>query len=181
MEPRDAAEGIKGYIRSIPNFPKSGVNFRDITPLLKDKEGFRICIKEMARKVEGRRIDYVVGIEARGFIPGAALAYELGVGFIPARKKGKLPRRSISKDYALEYGTATLEMHHDSVESGKNVLIVDDLLATGGTARAVGELVRELGGNIVAFLFVIELIGLNGRKKLGNNEVISLVEYTETE
>lgn len=152
--------------------------FRDITPMLKDREAFRACIDALKERTEGMKIDYIVGIDARGFIIGGALAYELGLGFIPARKKGKLPYKSVGVDYSLEYGTATLEMHEDSLGKGDNVLIVDDLLATGGTAGAVGELVRKLGANVLGYAFVVELPDLKGRERLRDGDVISLVRFT---
>lgn len=170
-------KSLEDRIRSIPDYPKPGINFRDITPLLKDKEAFRNCIKALQQRIKDMRVDYIVGIDARGFIIGSALAYAMGVGFIPARKKGKLPYKSISVDYALEYGTATLEMHKDSLEEGDHVLIVDDLLATGGTARAVGEMVKKLGAKIEGYAFIIELSDLKGREKLEKYPVISLIKY----
>lgn len=177
MDQEVAIRSIERSIRTIPDYPKPGIMFRDITPMLKDKKAFRDCIDTLKERVKDLRIDCIVGIDARGFIIGSALAYVLGVGFIPARKKGKLPYKSVSADYELEYGTATLEMHEDSIVRGERVLIVDDLLATGGTAGAVGSMVEKLGGRIEAYLFVIELPDLKGRKKLGGHNVISLVKF----
>jgi adenine phosphoribosyltransferase len=168
---------IRGKIRSIKDYPKKGIVFRDITTLLKDGKSFRYCIDQIAYLVMDRNIDYVVGMEARGFIFGSALAYRLGKGFIPIRKKGKLPYHTVKRDYALEYGSATLEMHTDAIEKGSRVLIIDDLLATGGTAKAAAELVEEVGGKIDSFVFLVELGELKGRKKLPGYEIISLLKY----
>ncbi len=175
---RDTELLIRGMIRDVPDYPKKGILFKDITPLLKDKRAFETCIDELAKAVDGMKPDYIVGMESRGFIIGGALAYKLKVGFIPARKQGKLPHDKISRSYGLEYGTATLEMHKDAMERGSKVLIVDDLLATGGTANAAAGLVEDLGGKVLGFAFVIELGDLNGRKALPKGEnVISLVKY----
>jgi adenine phosphoribosyltransferase len=168
---------IKSKIRDINDYPKKGIIFRDITTLIKDKEAFRICIDQLAEEVKDKNVDYILGIEARGFIFGSALAYRLGKGFIIVRKKGKLPYGTVSKDYALEYGNETIEIHKDSIEKGKNVLIVDDLLATGGTAKAVAELVEELGGKVAGIAFIVELTGLKGRDKLKDFDIISLAKY----
>ncbi len=172
-----AMTAVEKAIRSIPDYPKPGIIFRDITPVLKDRDAFRACIEALKAEANGMEIDYVVGIDARGFIIGAALAYELRLGFIPARKKGKLPYRSVSAEYTLEYGTATLEMHEDALGKGDRVLVVDDLLATGGTAAAVGKLVERLGAKVKAYAFVVELPDLGGRKRLGNTRIISLVRF----
>jgi adenine phosphoribosyltransferase len=174
---KSAESVIKGRIRAIPDYPKKGIIFRDITPLLKDRKAFSICIEELAKRLSAYKPDYIVGIEARGFIVGSALAYKMGLGFIPIRKKGKLPYDKISKDYYLEYGVETMELHKDSVEKGSRVFIVDDLLATGGTAEAAAGLVKSLGGSVLGFAFIIELSDLNGRQKLGGSEIISLVTY----
>lgn len=168
---------IKGTIRSIPDYPKKGVIFRDITTLLKDKKAFSTCIEELASWAQKRDADCIVGIEARGFIIGGALAARLSLGFVPVRKKGKLPHKTIGKKYQLEYGEAEVEIHKDAIEKGNKVLIVDDLLATGGTARAVADLVESVGGRIVGFAFLIELTGLAGREKIKQYDVISLVKY----
>ena len=168
---------IEKLIRDIPDFPKEGIIFKDITTLLKDKEGLKAVIDIFKEKYSGKNIDYVVGAEARGFIFGAAIAYAIGAGFIPARKPGKLPYKTINASYELEYGTDTLEMHIDAIEKGKNVLIADDLLATGGTAKAIAELVEKSGGNIVEIAFLIELEFLNGKEKLNNYNVFSIIKY----
>jgi adenine phosphoribosyltransferase len=177
MDREAAIRAIESKIRTIPDYPKQGIMFRDITPMLKDKEAFRTCIEVLKEEAKAMKLDYIVGIEARGFIIGSALAYALGLGFIPARKKGKLPYKSISMDYTLEYGTATLEMHEDSLGKGDRVLVVDDLLATGGSAETVGKLVRKLGARIEGYLFVIELEDLKGRERLKGERVISLVKF----
>jgi len=170
-------EALRNKIRNIPDYPKKGIIFRDITPLLKDGNAFMTVISEMAAPFRESHIDYVAGIEARGFILGGALAKELGAGFIPIRKKGKLPYRTISADYDLEYGKATIEVHEDSVEKGSTVLIVDDLLATGGTAKAAADLMKRLGANIAGFAFLVELTELGGTAKLEGKKVVCLVKY----
>lgn len=164
------------YIRNIPDFPTPGIQFKDITTLLKRKEAFREAIDLLAGALRPARPDLVVGIEARGFIIGAPIAYLLECGFVPVRKKGKLPAATLSKTYQLEYGSATLEMHRDAIEPGQRVVVVDDLLATGGTTKAVCEMVEELGGNIVGIGFVIELEALRGRERLAKYPVVSLVK-----
>ena len=148
---------LKKYIRNIQDYPKEGILFRDITTLLKDKDAFKFAIDSMAKQVEDKKIDYIVGAESRGFLIGSALAYRLNCGFVPVRKKGKLPCKTISEEYALEYGTDSLYMHEDAINKGANVLIVDDLIATGGTALAMMKMVERLGGNIVGSSFLIEL------------------------
>ena len=158
---------LKNYIRDIKDYPKEGILFRDITTLLKDKDAFKFAIDSMAKQVEDKKIDYIVGAESRGFLIGSALAYRLNCGFVPVRKKGKLPCKTISEEYALEYGTDSLYMHEDAINKGANVLIVDDLIATGGTALAMMKMVERLGGNIVGSSFLIELKELNGRKDIG--------------
>jgi adenine phosphoribosyltransferase len=168
---------IETLIRAIPDFPIPGILFRDITPLLKDKQGFRSAIDLFVERFKGRDIDYVVGIEARGYIFGAPLAYALGAGFIPIRKPGKLPYATYAETYALEYGTNSLEVHRDALAEGDRVLIVDDLLATGGTAAATGRLLERLGARIDAYAFLIELAALNGRAALANAEVVTFVSY----
>lgn len=170
-------DAIKAKIRTIPDYPKNGVLFRDITPLLKDKVAFGLIIKELANKYRDARIDYVAGVEARGFILGGAIARELNTGFVPIRKKGKLPYRKISADYELEYGKETLEVHEDAVERGSRVLIVDDLLATGGTAKAAAELIERLGATVAGFAFLIELTDLGGMEKLKGNRAVCLIKY----
>jgi adenine phosphoribosyltransferase len=168
---------LESSIRSIPDFPKQGILFRDITTLLKDKKAFKHAIDALVAKFRKKKIDAVVAVEARGFILGGAIAHKLGAGFIPVRKKGKLPWRTKSVTYALEYGTDTLEIHEDALKQGVRVLIVDDLLATGGTVKAVTELVESQGAKIVGIAFVIELVDLSGRSKLSKYSVVSLVKF----
>ena len=157
---------VQDYIRTIPDFPHEGIMFRDVTTLFADPRGFRMAIDQMLHPYAGMQIDKVVGLEARGFILGGAIAHQLSVGFVPVRKKGKLPGTTISEDYTLEYGEAVVELHDDAISSGETVLVVDDLLATGGTAAAGIRLVERLGGEIVGCAFVIDLPDLGGRKKL---------------
>jgi adenine phosphoribosyltransferase len=168
---------IEALIRAIPDFPIPGILFRDITPLLKDKQGFKRAIDLFVDRFKDGRVDYVVGIESRGYIFGAPLAYALGAGFIPVRKPGKLPFDKLTEDYELEYGTNSLEIHADALSQGDRVVVVDDLLATGGTAAATGRLLERLGAHIVAYAFTIELAGLGGRKALPDAEVVSFVTY----
>ena len=164
-------------IRSIPDFPKPGILFRDITTLLKDKRAFKKTVGLLAKEFKHKKIDYVVGVEARGFILGGAIAEKIGVGFVPVRKKGKLPWKTKSVTYELEYGTDTLEVHEDALEPGCRVLIVDDLLATGGTVHAVAQLVEAQKAKIVGIAFVIELVDLKGREKLKKYPILSLIEF----
>jgi adenine phosphoribosyltransferase len=172
----DETVDLKTKIRRIPEF--KGVVFWDITQLLKDKYAFRECIKQMAEHGRDRGADVVVSSEARGFILGAALAYELGLGFVPIRKKGKLPSKTVSLTYQKEYESDTIEIHEDSIEAGQKVLLVDDLLATGGTIKANAELVEKLGGEIIGMVFLIELGYLHGREALGGKyEVFSIINY----
>lgn len=166
---------LASYIRNVPDFPRPGIQFKDITTLLKDRDAFRETIDRLVELFRDQNVELIVGIEARGFVIGAPLAYHLGCGFVPVRKKGKLPAATLSKTYDLEYGSATLEIHRDAIQRGQRVLIVDDLLATGGTTKAVCEMVEELGGNIVGVGFVIELEALKGREKLAPHRVYSLV------
>jgi adenine phosphoribosyltransferase len=168
---------LKSKIRHVPDFPKAGILFYDITTLLQDPTGLRAAIDGMALPFAAARIDVVVGIESRGFIFGAAVADRIGAGFIPVRKPGKLPSKTVRQTYALEYGTDALEMHQDAVSRGQRVLIVDDLLATGGTARATADLVEGLGGDVQAFAFLIELVELHGRAKLGERAVHAVLQY----
>jgi len=168
---------IETLIRAIPDFPIPGILFRDITPLLKDKQGFRRAVDLFVERFIGRGIDYVVGIEARGYILGAPIAYAIGAGFIPVRKPGKLPHEKLSEEYALEYGTNSLEIHADAIGKGDRVLVVDDLLATGGTAAATARLLERLGANVDAFAFLVELTQLRGREALGGAEIVSFVAY----
>ncbi|WP_121063038.1 adenine phosphoribosyltransferase [Chachezhania antarctica] len=157
---------VKDYVRTIVDFPHEGIMFRDVTTLFADPRGFRMAIDQMLHPYAGERIDKVAGLEARGFIMGGAIAHQLSVGFVPIRKKGKLPARTISQDYKLEYGEAIMELHDDAIEPDERVLLVDDLLATGGTAEAGVKLIERLGGEIVSCAFVIELPELGGRKVL---------------
>jgi adenine phosphoribosyltransferase len=170
-------DDLKRRIRDIPDFPKPGILFRDITPLLSDGEAFRQAIDYIGERYRDRGIDVVVGVEARGFIMGAALAYKLRAGNILIRKPGKLPYKTHRTTYALEYGTDTLEIHQDAFKSGQRVLIADDLLATGGTISAAVDLVKQLGGEIVELAFLIELTALNGREKLKDYSLFSLIQY----
>lgn len=170
-------DNLKKLIREVPDFPKPGINFYDITTLLKDPTGLEETIDALTEACRGLNVDTVIGVESRGFIFGAPLAYQLGVGFIPVRKPKKLPSDTVSVSYDLEYGTDTLEMHKDAVGEGHNVLIIDDLLATGGTAKAVVDLVEGVGGKVSALLFVVELTFLNGRAKFAGHNVKSLISY----
>jgi adenine phosphoribosyltransferase len=168
---------LKSLIREVPDFPKPGINFYDITTLLKHPEGLRNTVDALASEFEGTKVDSVIGIEARGFIFAPALAYHLGAGFVPVRKPRKLPAECASISYDLEYGQDTLQIHRDAVGDGHRVIIADDLLATGGTARAVCELVEQLGGTVLGLVFVVELEFLPGRKKLNGYDVRSLIKY----
>jgi adenine phosphoribosyltransferase len=170
---------LSAKIRDIPDFPKRGIVFKDIMPLLADSDALHETVERLGEFAEPRKPDVVLGAEARGFILGAALAYRLGCGFVAARKPGKLPWRTISAKYALEYGFDALELHADAIAQGSRVLIHDDLLATGGTARAKIDLVEQLGGTVVGLAFVIELEFLNGREKLGGYDVFSLIQYSD--
>lgn len=168
---------FKDNIRSIPNYPIEGVIFRDITPLMLDSEAFNGVCDQFYNRYRNMKIDKVVGIDARGFIFGSVLAYKLKAGFVPVRKKGKLPYKTISEDYTLEYGENIVEIHEDAIEKGENVLIVDDLMATGGTIAAATKLVETLGGKIVECAFLIELPDLKGREKIKDYKVFALVEF----
>ncbi len=170
-------EELKNLIREVPDFPKPGILFYDLTTLLKDKDGLQKVINALTDQYQGKNIDKVVGIEARGFIFAPTLAYNLNAGFVPVRKQGKLPAETISATYELEYGEDTLEMHRDSIERGQQVLIVDDLIATGGTAAATARMVKQLGGEVVAFAFVVELEALHGPAKLDGYDVFSMLKY----
>jgi adenine phosphoribosyltransferase len=170
-------DALRAKIREVPDFPKPGILFYDITTLLKEADAFREVIDEMADQVKDARIDLVVGMESRGFIFSAPLAYKLGAGFVPVRKLGKLPAETIEVEYSLEYGTATLEVHRDAIARGQRVLIVDDLLATGGTVMGTIELVRRLGGEIAGLSFMVELTALKGREKLGDYTINTLLAY----
>ncbi len=170
---------LRDKIRQIPDFPKEGIVFRDITTLIKDKDAFKQAVDEIVSDLKDKKIDYIVGPEARGFLMGSAVAYALGVGFVPVRKKGKLPGEVIQKEYDLEYGTDILEIHKDAIEKGSNVAIVDDLLATGGTVFAVSSLLEDIGAKVAAMEFLIELTFLNPREKLEKYHINSLVKYDE--
>ena len=169
---------LKEYIRNVPDFPKPGIQFKDITTLWKDNKAFKESIDLLYQRYRDKKIDKVVGAESRGFIIASPLAYLLNAGFVPVRKKGKLPYKKINVVYELEYGTDSLEMHEDAIQEGENILVVDDLLATGGTMEAIIELVKKLGGNIIEAAFIVELEPLNGRKKI-DAPVFSLVKYQD--
>jgi adenine phosphoribosyltransferase len=168
---------LKKHIRDIPNFPQEGIIFKDISTLIKNKDAFKKSVDILARKFKKEKVEYVVGVEARGFIFGAALAYKLGAGFVPVRKKGKLPYKTKSVTYQLEYGTDTLEIHADAFKPNARVLIVDDLLATGGTVQAVTQLIRAQKVKIVGIAFLVELKFLNGKDRLKNLPIYSILQY----
>ncbi len=168
---------VEDYIKSIPDFPEKGIIFRDITSVAQDPEGFHLAISEMEKKLEGLDFELVLGTESRGFIFGAPVAYDLHKGFVPIRKKGKLPRETISETYDLEYGSATIEIHKDAIKPGQKVVLIDDLIATGGTTKAALNLIERLGGQCVAMVFLIELAGLNGRDKLPGCNIQAVVTY----
>ena len=168
---------LKSYIREIPDFPKPGIGFKDIMPLLQDKEAFKEAIDSLYDAVKDCEFDKIIAVESRGFILGGALAYKMGVGFVPVRKKGKLPSKTISYTYQLEYGEDTLEIHEDALAAGERVLILDDLLATGGTVRAAINMVEQLKAEVAAVVFLIELTFLNGRDKIGDYPIKSLIQF----
>lgn len=168
---------LKQHIRDVPDFPKPGIMFKDITPLLQNHKAFDAIIKNFTDRYSSQKIDIVVGIESRGFLFGAPLAHQLGASFVPVRKKGKLPYKTIDMSYELEYGSATIEMHTDAVKKGQKVVVIDDLLATGGTADAACRLVKMQGGEVLECAFVVELGFLSGRNKIKNTPVYSLVNY----
>jgi adenine phosphoribosyltransferase len=170
-------DDIKKLIREVPDYPKPGILFYDLTTVLKDKQGFHSLVDQLCGHYDGRNIDKIAGIEARGFIFAPALAYRLGAGFVPVRKPKKLPAKTRAVSYALEYGTDSLELHEDAITPGDRVIICDDLLATGGTAAAAAKLIQELGGKVEGLAFAVELTFLNGRKKLPNFDVFSLIQY----
>ena len=170
-------KALEDYVTTIPNFPKEGIMFRDVTTILSDKDGFKLAIDGLIEKLKDVDFDLVVGSESRGFIFGAPIAYAMDKGFILVRKKGKLPRATYSEDYELEYGTATLEMHQDAIRKGQKVVIIDDLIATGGTTEAIIKLVEREGGEIVKIGFVMELEGLKGKERLKDYDVFSLISY----
>jgi adenine phosphoribosyltransferase len=177
MSLEQSAESLKSLIRDVPDFPKPGILFKDITTLLRDPVGFRRALDMFTVLCGDRPVDAVMAIESRGFILGSALADRLGVGFVPVRKPGKLPSKTIRCTYDLEYGTDCLEVHDDAFTKGQRVLVVDDVIATGGTAKAAGDLARQLGASVTAYAFLVELGFLNGRAKLGGAEVLSLIRY----
>jgi adenine phosphoribosyltransferase len=168
---------LKDYVTAIPDFPKEGILFRDITTVIEDPKGFKMAIDGLTASLESLDFDLILGSESRGFVFGAPVAYAMGKGFVLVRKKGKLPRKTISESYELEYGEATLEMHIDSIKKGQKVVIIDDLIATGGTTAAVIKMIERLGGEVVKICFVIELAGLKGREALKGYDVDSLIIY----
>lgn len=168
---------LKSYIRQIPNWPKDGINFIDITTLLERPDAFAAAVDKMAEQYKNKHIDCVAAVEARGFILGSAIAYQLGAGFVPIRKPGKLPYKTVSEKYHLEYGTGQIEIHTDAIKPGQKVLVVDDLIATGGTIAAACKLIEQLGGKIAACAFLVELTFLPGREKLKGYEVTSLIKF----
>ena len=179
IAPMDSAiiDKLRASVRDVPDFPKKGIVFKDITPLLSDQALFRASIDLFLERCRGKEIDKIVGIDARGFLFGSAVAYELSVGFVPIRKRGKLPYKTETAKYSLEYGQAEMEMHIDAVGAGERVILVDDLLATGGTSAAAAALIRKAGGDLVEAQFLIELEFLNGRKQLDRTAVISFLKY----
>lgn len=170
-------KSLKDYVVTVPDFPEKGVMFRDVTSVLEDAEGLHLAIDEMQKCLDGLDFDVIAGVESRGFIFGMPIAYNLKKPFVPVRKAGKLPRETVSRTYDLEYGQATIEMHTDSIKPGQRVVIVDDLIATGGTVAAAAKLVEALGGKVVRILFLMELEGLEGRKRLSNYDVASVIKY----
>ena len=168
---------LEEYVKSIPDFPEKGIIFRDVTSVLQDAEGLHMAIDQMQEKLEGVDFDVVLGPESRGFIFGVPIAYNMHKAFVPVRKKGKLPRATISQTYDLEYGTATIEIHKDAIQPGQKVVIIDDLIATGGTTEAIIKMVEELGGEVVKIVFLMELAGLKGREKLKGYDVDSAIIY----
>jgi adenine phosphoribosyltransferase len=168
---------IEEYVKSIPDFPEKGIIFRDVTSVLQDADGLQLAIDEMQKFLEGVEFDVIAGTESRGFIFGVPIAYNLHKAFVPVRKKGKLPRETVSAEYELEYGKAEIEMHKDAIQPGQKVVLVDDLIATGGTIEAAARLVEELGGEVVKIIFLMELEGLKGREKLKGYDVESVIHY----
>lgn len=168
---------LESYIRDIPDFPKPGIVFKDITPLLKDKDAFEYLINMIAEKYKNNEIKYICGIESRGFIFGAALALKMGIGFIPIRKKGKLPHETVTKEYSLEYGSDCIEIHKDAITKNDKVLLIDDLIATGGTAEAAVELLKMVGADVEAIVFIIELLFLKGIEKFDKSKVFTVLKY----
>ncbi len=170
-------EKLEDYVRTIPDFPEPGIMFRDITTILSDADGLKLAIDEMQKTLDGVDFDVIAGAESRGFIFGAAIAYNMHKPFILIRKKGKLPCETVEQSYDLEYGQATIEIHKDAVEPGQKVVIIDDLIATGGTIEAAAKLIEKLGGEVVKMVFLMELKGLNGREKLAKYDVASVISY----
>ena len=168
---------LEEYVKSIPDFPEKGIIFRDVTSVLQDADGLHMAIDKMQKKLEGVDFDIVLGPESRGFIFGVPIAYNMHKAFVPVRKKGKLPRATISQTYDLEYGTATIEIHKDAIQPGQKVVIIDDLIATGGTTEAIIKMVEELGGEVVRCVFLMELAGLKGREKLNGYDIDSAIIY----
>lgn len=168
---------LENYVRTIPDFPVKGIMFRDITSVIQDPDGLKLAIDEMQKLLKDVEFDVIAGIESRGFIFGMPIAYNLGKAFIPIRKKGKLPADTVSVSYELEYGTATIEMHRDAIKPGQKVIIIDDLIATGGTVEAAAKLVEEVGGEVAKMLFLIELVDLGGREKLSKYDISSVLSY----
>lgn len=168
---------VDDYVKSIPDFPEPGIIFRDVTSVVQDPDGLKLAIDELIRKLDGVDFDVVAGLESRGFVFGMPVAYALGKGFVMVRKKGKLPRETVSRSYDLEYGSASIEIHRDAILPGQRVVVIDDLIATGGSAEAACKLVEELGGTVVKVLFLMELAGLKGREKLKDYDVDSVVVY----
>ena len=168
---------LEEYVKSIPDFPEKGIIFRDVTSVLQDAEGLHLAIDKMQEKLEGVDFDVVLGPESRGFIFGVPIAYNMHKAFVPVRKKGKLPRATISQTYDLEYGTATIEIHKDAIQPGQKVVIIDDLIATGGTTEAIIKMVEELGGEVVKIVFLMELAGLKGRERLSGYDIDSAIIY----
>jgi adenine phosphoribosyltransferase len=173
----DAASRLRAAIRDVPDFPKPGIVFKDITPILKDGAFFRASIDLFLKRCHGQSIDKIVGIDARGFLFGSAVAYELGIGFVPLRKKGRLPYKTESAAYSLEYGEAEMELHIDAIERGEKIVLIDDLLATGGTSASAATLIKKVGGDLIEAIFLIELEFLHGRKKLEPTPVTSFLKY----
>ena len=176
-ENKQGKKKIEDYVRSIPDFPEEGIIFRDVTSILQDADGLQLAVDSMQALVEGTEADVIVGAESRGFIFGVPVAYANGKGFVPVRKKGKLPCETISQDYELEYGTATIEMHKDAIKPGQRVVIIDDLIATGGTNEAMIHLIEGLGGKVVKTVFLMELAGLHGRDRLQGYDIDSVIVY----
>ena len=170
---------LEEYVKSIPDFPEKGIIFRDVTSVLQDADGLHMAIDQMQKKLEGVDFDIVLGPESRGFIFGVPIAYNMHKAFVPVRKKGKLPRATISQTYDLEYGTATIEIHKDAIQPGQKVVIIDDLIATGGTTEAIIKMVEELGGEVVRCVFLMELAGLKGREKLNGYDIDSAIIYED--